>query len=67
MSEEGDALTKQLNLRVSPNDMKALEDLAVPPVIAPGTVARIAMRLGIEQLKKDENLLLKAARKDKGK
>lgn len=65
MAEEDDALTKQLNLRVSPNDLKALDDLAVPEVIAAGTVARVAMRLGIEQLKRDPGLLLKAARQDK--
>lgn len=67
MAEEDDALTKQLNLRVSPNDLKALDELAVPGVIAPGTVGRVALRLGIEALKRDPALVLKAAKQDKAR
>ena len=63
--KDEDALTEQLNIRVSPQDLADLEQLSIPDVAKPGTVARVALRLGIERLKSDPNLLIESQRKKK--
>lgn len=65
MAGKDDALTEQLNIRVSEKDLDELERLAIPDVVAPGTVARVALRLGIERLKADPKLLVESQRKKK--